>query len=731
MFLGLLVILVLCPVWGKAQDTNSTITSDYTRIAQAQLKIIKSPISPLENRRFAASALLDLNVSDANEQLLKILADPADKQARLAVIESIADRDEPDPAFMQPLLCILINGDIELQTAAASALGRFRESSKSPEINKLPDILIEIAANKKRTINQRISAIAALGKMRQKKTVDAIIKIMEEAPINKNDQSEIESACAKSLQELTRANVGVNLNDWKKWWQQNRNKTTSQWLESQLDVVTNENRDLKKRLDQTEEVLISTIGQLYRLNSANDADRCKTIITYLTGTLPAERRAGLQLLTSLVSPKQPIPSELQPVIRDLIDDPDPTVRAECAKALAVSSDRKAVDQLLHQLEVETDPAVKQALLVAIGQLGDQTILSKLVQQLNSPLEPVSIGAGKAIATVFQNQKNLSRTLKDQTLQALLERYKLCGDDQQMLKQGLLATMTDTFVADARFLPLFKQELSNPNAELRRFAAKGIATLRDERLVDLLINQLNDSEPAVRAELATGIASLTSAPRAVETLLTKLSSNIEKDNQVRLTTWNAILTMTKHWPIDQQIRWANQMVLRSEPITREQTLALIDTLAAQITDQSAAWPAEQKINIMVEFGTFLLRTSKAEDAGKYFRQAISSAKQLSQEKPFDLADQLLGLLLQMSVSDSILTQYLNSLTSLLEQGQIQMILDRFIRWAENPANVRVAGRTCRHLSRDFLNSLTEPYRIKLNELAQKVELENQTTATNPS
>jgi HEAT repeat protein len=715
-FLGVLLLGGPAPA---ATETTAP-AADSTKIIQVNLKILKTQTNPLETRKMSAGLLMDLGKNGAQDHLLKILTDPSDKQAQLAVIEALADRDEPEAGYIKPLIDILLSGDPELRSASTTALGRYRNKD-------LTDELIQIASDPKRLIAQRLPAIETLGKIRTKQTVEALLLIMEKAPANKNDQAEIESACTQSLFELTHADLGIDLPAWKLWWEQNKNKNTTQWLESQLDVVTGENRDLKKRLDQTEKALIETIGKLYQINSSNEADRIKLLQSYLSGNLPAERRAGLEIMMALISPKQPVPDNLKPVIRNLIDDPDPGVRMACAKTLALSGDREAVDQMFKQLDAETSPMVKQAWLLAIGQLGDKSILEKLIQQLNSPLEPICAGAGKAIAKIFQSQKDMPNAMKDQTIQALLMRYKQTTPEQSSLRQELLATMTDENVADPRFLQVFKEEFRSQNAETRRFAAKGIAALRDEKLATLLVGQLNDSEPAVRAELATGIASLTSDPKAVESLLARINTNVENDNQVRQTTWNAILTMISRWSIDQQLDWAN-LAPRSEGVGMESLNQLVDLLNRQITEQSATWPADRKVGITVKFGSFLLKINRPEEALKYFQQAISTSRQLAPKESAALADRLLTVLLGATRSETILSQYLNNLAGVLDQTQLQAIIDRFVRWADQPVNRPVGIKISNQLSGDLMKNLSEASKKSLSVLKQPPASQPATQAT---
>jgi HEAT repeat protein len=693
----------------KPTSIGTSTLADNSKIIQAHIKILKSATNPLETRKIAAGLLMDLDVPGAKELLLKILSDKTDKQARLAVIEAIADREEPSSDYINPLKELLLGNDPEIQKATASALGRFWNKNLTEE-------LIRIAEDEKGAIGQRLAAIEALGKMRSKTTVETLIRLMENAPKNQEDRKEIETACGKSLEEITRAELGTNLKAWKNWWDINRTKTPVQWLQSQLDVATNENREYKKRLEQTEDELIKTFGQLFQISGGNDAQKIKLLQSYLTGTLPVQRRAGLEIIKSYLSPKQTIPPELAPTIRGLIDDKDPTVRRECVKVLGLSNDKDSLSLLVQQLDLETDSMVKQSILATIGQLGDQSILEKLLGQLNSQIEPVSIGATRGISKVFQSEKKISGSLRNQVIQAILNRYRQTPSEQIQLKQELLLTMSA--IEDSRFVTILKQELAGDNPDLRLYAARGLSSLGGEEIVQTLINHLNDSEAGVRAEIASGIASLNSDPKTVDALISRINPNIEKDNQVRQATWNAILTMIKRWPIDQQLNWARSLRLGDDAFATEHLTTLIDLITGEISEQSAGWPAEQKISIMTEFGKFLLSTNRADESVKYFRQAISASKQLTPEKPIERADELLNLLLSRPNSDGIIAQYFINVNGLLDQSQIQSMIDRFLLWADRAGNRNSAGRICKQFTSDFLANLSEESRAKVRELTAK-------------
>jgi uncharacterized membrane-anchored protein YjiN (DUF445 family) len=119
--------------------------------------------------------------------------------------------------------------------------------------------------------------------------------------------------------------------------------------------------------------------------------------------------------------------------------------------------------------------------------------------------------------------------------------------------------------------------------------------------------------------------------------------------------------------------------------------------------------------MVNFGTLLLKLNRPQDGLKFFRQAISTSRQLAQGESATLADQLLNLLLTSTRSDKVLSQYMNNLNGLLDQTQFQVIIDRFIKWAELPGNHSLAMVIGDELSGDLLKNLSDASKKQLSSL----------------
>ncbi len=691
----LLIIFILISFIANSVTTQAVISSDsQEKVIESQIKILTSAQSPLETRKIAAGLLIDLNVKDSINELKQLLDESPDTQCKLAIIQAIADRDAPPSVFIDSLIKILLNGDPDLQRAASQALGRYRS-------DKLLQKLINIAEDVHRPINQRLAAIETLGYTRTKSAVGALIALMDKTGNAGSDSQAITSACAVSLYQLTRMNFGTRISKWKKWWKKIKSKSSQQWLETQLDLLIKENRKLMEKLNQTEQELIDTTVELFRLLPQTESDKIKFLHSRLTNNTSADKMAALAILHTMIVQGQSIPAQLRVAVRNLISDEDYKVRLACAKLLQESNDREAISVLVAQLEKESNPIVKQNILIALGNIGDAKLLDRLIEQLNSPLEPVSCGAAQAIAQIYQTHK-IDKKLRDKTINALLNRYKKLLPQHNQLKTELLHTMA--IIADKRFLDIFKQALQSPIAGLRLDAVRGLTSVGDEKIVDLLLNNLNDTEPGVRAKIASGIADITSDPRAVEILMSRINPNIEKDIQVRQATWNAILVMIKRWPFEKQLKWARQLPMRSDKISNEQMLELVELLNSQIADIASNWPAKRKVDTFVAFGDLLMSSGLPSEAIKYYRQAIIASKQALSSQAVELAKRILGKLLGSSKAGLAEAQFLNDISGILDSKQFVKVIDCFLAWARNAGNMKSARNIIKHLPKQLIDGL---------------------------
>ncbi len=714
----LLAILACLSHAHQAFAQAATTKADQTEQIKGLVAHITDPKTELQNRRTAAALLLTLDTGQATGELLTLLAESKDKLAILAVVQALAGRENADPQFKAPLINVLTGDDPAIRAAAALALGRYAD-------RQLVGQLYDIVANANRPIDHRLAAIDTLGKIRRKPAVAALIRLLEDSPKDGAHAGRIGRACVAGLVDLTLVDYGEDIAEWQIWWKRNVVKHDIEWLEDLVDVMGDDNRDLKGRLSQTERALAGALVQLFRAGPKTDAGREKTIRDNLTAELAVNRRAGLKMLAVYLSDKKKqLTATLQPAVRKLLADADPVVRLGAARALREGSDRQAVDDILKQLNIENDPAAKRELLIALGQLGSPDILGTIIPHLRSPIDTVAVGAAQAIGAVFLNKRdNIPQAFRDQAVTAMVKRYKLVSKEPGELKQELLANMVH--VADNRFSRIFTNELENADPGLRQSAARGIIALKDPEKVELLAKHIGDGDPSVRAVIARGIASLTTRKDVVMLLVGRLDPEVEMYKRVRQATFTAVKSITAQWPIAQQLTWADNLFDSSPWLDEKLQQDVIDAISDRIGKQET--PARE---VLKGLGDLVLRTSGLAEAIEHYRHAMRNARQTNEAAVDEIADDIAAGILKVAggqIKPSDAAMFLNELPGMASSKQAEALTDRFIAALNRqaPGNAELTRQLIAGLSAEFQETLSDEYRKKLQALS------GQTPATAPA
>jgi len=695
----------LCSVLGAmGQDTQptSTVTSTQKSSIEGYLKILKSSDSNFESRLIAARALMDVS----SDKLVTILSDSTLPNAQLAIVQVIAERDEPADDFKEPLVNLLIGGDPSVQKAVPNALGRYRD-------RPLVDRLKEEASQANRLPKERLPIIEALGKIGSKYAAEALIQLMKATAEDPSSQNELQLVCAKSLFEVTGEDYGPNIAMWEDWWQKNQSKTLTQWLRSLLDRREAEKRDLADRLVRTEKALIKMAIEGF---GQSQIDPKGKIQEYLSSDLPALRSAALKIIGGAIQ-YNPTPPALQPDVRKLISDPDANVRRECAVVLRNSNDAAAVPELLVQLDKETDLSVKQELLISLGQLGGYEQLSKIIQCLDGP-EPVALGASGAIEKVFvtNGKTDIPAGIRTQVVETILKRYPQATGK---LKQNLLRDMA--IIVDKRFQREFEAVMATDDRALKLDAIRGLLNLNDPTLWEMILNYSDDPANGVRKEIATRLDALTWAPGAVGRMLDRTNPNVEKDPEVRQAAESTIVRMVKHWPMTEQLQWVGQLLSRTNHVSAEYGRRLVnDELAVELKDSLPTLNPQSRSDVLATYGYLwlLLQPPATDKALECFRDSLIAGKQIAEPWPRQLIEKTTGniLLLSAELIADVGPSFLDNALGVLTSDQLGGLVERFIAGLDNDAGRSCLPRFALGLSSKLREALPADCLDKINSLS---------------
>ena len=351
------VIAWMCVGWwvGVCEAQTAPVS---TSLAEAELATLASQLADAsrspKTRLEAAGMLLAHDSSRATAILLGLLGASDNPGAQIAIAEAIAASPKERPAFVEPLLAVLRQGDASVRASAARALVRQQSSGVTEK-------LIALARDTSADGALRAEVIAALSAAPDKRTVEAMVGLLDDpAPA-------VRAAAAQSLATLTNIRAfGDDGAQWKQWWKANKDKDRSTWLVDLADSLARAKAALEADNAHLRERLAQTISELY---DATAVTQRETMLgELLKDALPDVRLVALRLVDRRIASNEPVSAEVRGQVHVLLADGDARVRQQAAILVVSLADSDALAALLDRLAAEDSPAVREALLKALGQL---------------------------------------------------------------------------------------------------------------------------------------------------------------------------------------------------------------------------------------------------------------------------------------------------------------------------------------------------------------------------
>jgi HEAT repeat protein len=138
---------------------------------------------------------------------------------------------------------------------------------------------------------------------------------------------------------------------------------------------------LQRRVEQQKQRLSSADVEerrdaLMKLGALKHADASRAAAAGINDTEPVVRVAAFHAVTSL--PANEAATLLMPFLRDKLE----FVRREAAHAIGETRSRSAVQPLVELLTIEKEASVRAAAVVALGQIGDESVVPALAHVLS-------------------------------------------------------------------------------------------------------------------------------------------------------------------------------------------------------------------------------------------------------------------------------------------------------------------------------------------------------------
>ncbi len=558
---------------------------------------LRSPKTKIE----AASMLLARPYPQAISKLRAFLNDSANTAAQIAVAEAIASSsDGGHEQFVEPLLRMLTGEKPKVRAPAARALVTYRNGGVTAR-------LIRIARSGDTDLAIRLVTIGALQNVRRRDAVDALVRLLDDR------SAAIRNAAVDSLARLTSIRAfGNDPEKWKRWWSLNRNKPRTVWLSDLVDSLSRSKTALASENVQLRDRLAEAMMDLYAATPTGA--RQSRLIGYLKDPLSEVRLLGASLVERNLAAGQEASKLLRGQVRSMLSDADARVRREAALLVASMRDEQALEALAERMKVEKVLAVREALLKAMGQIGDPKALGAVVHEVRSKDDGVAAEAARALGRLLAGRP-LGEKESAEAVEALRERYGQVprgNDGASALREALLTAMGTLGVGDKSLIGVLESALKDPVARVRLASVNALANFRGasaEKIAPLT----SDSDRGVRQAAIAALGALDGESH-LQIILSRTDPAVESDAGVRKQAWSVTMKTLARSDAAVLASVAEKLARRDDTV--DQYISVLKMLVAALknTSGTALAGAQRKL------GLVLLTASRAAEAADHLAGA---------------------------------------------------------------------------------------------------------------
>jgi HEAT repeat protein len=560
----------------------------------------RSPKTKLE----AAELLLVKQYPQAVEALKDFLAGD-NLAARIAVAQAISRSNGTAPRsdFIDPLLAMLTGSDAEVRPAAAKALAVYKDDA-------VVDKLVAIASDRKLDRAVRIDTMAALQSALEKRTVDALVRLLDDR------DATIRDAAADALANLTNIKAfRTNRRLAKQWWNRNRDKPPSKWLAELADSLARGKAELEVDNKRLRERLGQALRNLY--DAVPEAQQESLLLGFLSDPVAYARLAGTTLAEAKIAGGEKISVKLQTRIRAMVKDPDPSVRQASVLLVAHQGDAEALGALLAGLKTEEVQGVRQAILTALGHLKSPEALPAVVAEIASNYDSVAGAAALALSRIA-SAKPLTGDVLSKASSALVRRYKKKGQEDQVaavaMREAVLTAMG--VIRHKSFLGVLRSALKDTEATVRLAAVNSLAQAGQTADADSIAALVGDSDRGVRVASIATLGKL-GGRKHLATILKRTDPEAETDKAVRKQAWEVAMGLLAGADAATLEAEAQRLAGRDDAIN--QRIEILEMLVSVLkTEDSAKLPQALRT-----LGQALLTGARPAEAAGHFRKAYDA------------------------------------------------------------------------------------------------------------
>lgn len=389
--------------------------------------------------------------------------------------------------------------------------------------------------------------------------------------------------------------------------------------------------------------------ELYSL-LPRESDRVARLQMWLKAAQPLDRLTALEIVHSAMLATTPTPpaKEVLQQIRQMLRDPDESVRRKLVVVLRDLQEKDDATRIAGMLEHERSPVVLEEVYKALGRMGAVESIPACITGLQSASNRVAAGAADALGRLCRKTGVNAPLQTSAAVEALLKKSAIAIDDATLRAQIVSAMAA---IADPKFQPVLVSyaDAAEPVPQIRQAALTGLGEIGDPASVDLVVARLaEDKDPGVREAAAEALGKLGSKPVHLRPLYLRLN---EPSQAVQNGAWRAYRQLFA------RLAWAERLeVLATWAVTDKASNArridLLNDLEAQATTAKSG-PGEL-VRIREELGDSLLAATEYSLAAAAFSRAMESMTSEQAGRRLAIAPKLLDAYLHVPAHDKAIT-----------------------------------------------------------------------------
>ena len=569
-----------------------------------------------EQREQAAQRLLARPDPAAREVLRTALSEVGRPAVQLAAARALAGTPTADPTLVTQLFALVDpgSGDAVLD-AAARALSAYKADGRV--LSQL------IALTNAGSENVRVAAIRGVGTFVDKSAAAALLPLVEPGQPPK-----VTAAAAAALAYLTGLDPSTDAAGWRAWWAGNQNKPDAAF---QADLVKSRaaRYDVaRSRVADLEDEFARLLGEQYQ-RASRDA-RSDLLLRYLRSPEPSVRAIGCRIARTAAE-NDVTPTAVKEQLRQLVGDASPDVRRRAAAALSLINDADAVVPILTQLNQETDSTVRAAFADALRPTLDLRAAPALLAMLDDPsIETAQAAAGSlaGLGPQLHATHPAADAAAERIIAVLDARTKPVNNVE--LRIALLQAVAS--LQSPAVAPQLQQMLEKRREDdaVSRSLLTALGHYKNSRYTDTIVPWLHyKTDKDTRLAAVKALGECADNFSAVQQPLGELLGPNESQD-VRDAAWRVLVSLFRTAPPSQLTAWEGK--LAGDPgrlvvvFTEQRNRALLDNDANKAADRNQ------------QIGDAYSKIGRWDAAVEAYKAAIATRQ--AQKQPIDLLSEVM-------------------------------------------------------------------------------------------